>query len=89
LSGEGGAQSWVLSPVRRHWFPEQSFAARRPENGVLIFCVGGSDVYGYPYGADYAFPSRLQRLLAAAHPERSFEVVNVGGMSASGGWSGW
>ena len=79
--GEAGGQNWVLSPARRRWLPEQSFSARRPEHGVLIFCVGGSDVYGYPYGAAYAFPSRLQRLLAAAHPERLFEVVNVGGMS--------
>ena len=78
---QAGRRAWVLNPARQHWFPEQSFAVRRPEDGVLVFCVGGSDVYGYPHGAAYAFPARLQRLLTAAHPERTFEVVNVGGMS--------
>jgi tetratricopeptide (TPR) repeat protein len=42
-------------------------------------------VYGYPHGAEFAFPSRLEGALRTAHPDREVYVVNQGGMSYGSG----
>ena len=62
-------------------FNDQSFLAKKPANGLRIFCLGGSSSYGFPWGADAAFTAVLGKLLAASHPELRVEAVNASGVS--------
>jgi tetratricopeptide (TPR) repeat protein len=71
----------VTDSAKRESFNEQSFAREKPAGLLRIFCLGGSATYGFPRGADAAFPAMLGEKLARAFPERRFEVVNVGGLS--------
>lgn len=76
-----GNEVWVVHPARRHSFTEQQFPVNRPQGSALVFCLGGSSVYGYPHGAAFAFPARLEAALRVTHPEHQVYVVNQGGMS--------
>lgn len=67
--------------IRRTAINPQSFAVEKPDNGVRIFGLGGSSAYGYPWGAEAAFLSIVGDVIAAAHPDREIETVNVAGMS--------
>ena len=69
------------SRAARHSFNIQDFAARKPENGLRIFVIGGSSAYGFPWGASVAFPRLLEAGLQASRPEREVEVVNAAAMS--------
>jgi len=64
-----------------HSFNYQAFRSRKPDNGLRIFVLGGSSAYGFPWGADQAFPKFLAQALEASRPERSVEVVNAAAMS--------
>lgn len=79
--GEDGREVWQVHPARRHSFAAAQFPVDRPESSALVFCLGGSSVYGYPHGADFAFPHRLEQTLRTLHPDRELFVVNQGGMS--------
>ncbi len=57
-------------PATRH------FLADKPENGFRVFVFGGSSEAGTPYGYDFSFAEFLRRLLTAALPGRSVEVIN-------------
>jgi lysophospholipase L1-like esterase len=56
----------------------QSFAAKKPDRSLRIFCFGGSTVFGYPFGPEGSFPNFMRALLRAAQPERRVNVVNAG-----------
>jgi tetratricopeptide (TPR) repeat protein len=71
----------TTDPAKRESFNVQTFSARKPAGTVRIFCLGGSDTYGFPRGAAEAYPALLAEKLARAFPERRVEVVNVGGLS--------
>jgi Flp pilus assembly protein TadD len=62
-------------------FNDQTFAARKPENGLRIFTLGGSSAYGYPWGADASFTGILGDVLAEALPDRRVEAINAAGIS--------
>ncbi|MEE8526409.1 MAG: tetratricopeptide repeat protein [Thermoanaerobaculia bacterium] len=62
-------------------FHPQSFAADKPAGVTRVFCVGGSTTYGRPYGDVTSFCGWLRELLAAARPDRRWEIVNAGGIS--------
>jgi tetratricopeptide (TPR) repeat protein len=64
-----------------HSFNPQSFRLHKPENGLRIFVLGGSSAYGFPWGANEAFPRFLAEALEASRPERTVEVVNAAAMS--------
>ena len=68
-------------PANANAFNDQSFLVEKPENGLRIFCLGGSSSYGFPWGAEAAFTSVLGELLSASHPELQVEAVNVSGVS--------
>jgi tetratricopeptide (TPR) repeat protein len=76
-------QAGVFRTARSHQvlFEAQQFAARKPAEGIRIFCLGGSSVRGRPYTTDTAFTRWLQLELAARDQGRSYEVVNCGGLS--------
>ncbi len=64
-----------------HSFNYQEFAVDKPADGLRVFVIGGSSVFGFPWGAGVAFPALLDRALEASWPDRPIEVVNAGGMS--------
>jgi len=70
--------------VRAAWFSTfhpLEFAKEKPEGVVRVLCLGGSSTYGFPFGRETAFPRWLQELLEHSHPEKRWEVLNLGGMS--------
>lgn len=45
---------------------------------VTILCVGDSHTYGLPLPPQDSYPAQLESRLAERHPDRSFQVVNLG-----------
>lgn len=72
---------YEIPPARRMYFCEESFAAEKPSDAFRVFCLGGSTVQGRPFGIETAFAQWLELSLAAAEPNRQWEVVNCGGVS--------
>lgn len=62
-------------------FNAQTFLSEKPENGLRIFCLGGSSSYGFPWGAEAAFTSIVGELIAENHPELHVEAINASGVS--------
>ena len=60
---------------------DQNFQVEKSQNGLRIFCLGGSSSYGFPWNAQAAFGGVLADLLAESHPELSVEIVNASGLS--------
>jgi hypothetical protein len=52
-----------------------------------ILCVGDSHTYGLPLPQAESYPSQLEVALAERHPDRSFEVVNLGIPGISSGYA--
>lgn len=67
--------------------PDADVAFRRdkPADGLRVFVIGESSVFGFPFGPEFAFPRFVQGHLAAAMPGRTVEVVNAG-VPAIGSW---
>lgn len=72
---------YETSPSRRTLFYPDSFAAEKAPHEYRIFCLGGSTVQGSPYSIETSFTTWLELSLQAADPDRSWEVVNCGGLS--------
>jgi len=79
--GRGEGAAWVTAANKRTHFNPQRFPAAKADGSLRIFCLGGSTTYGRPYADDTSFCGWLRVLLAEAHPERRFEVINAGGVS--------
>lgn len=47
-------------------------------DAVRILCVGDSHTYGLPLPRAESYPSQLERRLSERHPDRRFQVVNLG-----------
>lgn len=62
-------------------FNYQEFRARKPENGLRLFVLGGSSAFGFPWGAEESFTRYLGDALRASWPGRTVEVINAGAMS--------
>lgn len=73
--------SWHTAPSRRGFFEEDSFLKSKPSNEFRIFVFGGSTVQGNPFSIETSFTRFLQLALQEAEPERTWEVVNCGGIS--------
>ena len=56
-------------------------ARAKSSDELRIFVLGGSSAYGFPWGAERAFSSILERALQASLPERDVHVVNAAAMS--------
>ena len=72
---------YEIPESRRRFFRPESFAAQKDKKEFRIFCLGGSTVQGRPYAIETSFTSWLELSLKAAHPERTWESVNCGGVS--------
>jgi tetratricopeptide (TPR) repeat protein len=66
---------------KRKFFNAQRFAWRKAAGSRRVFCLGGSTVYGRPYGDATSFCGWLRAALPAVEPGVSWEVVNAGGIS--------
>jgi len=72
---------FVTQKNKLAWFHYQEFKVNKPKNGFRVFCFGGSTTAGRPYGSTTAFPSWLKLSLQKIDPTKSYEVINVGGIS--------
>jgi len=61
------------------------FRRDKPANGLRVFVVGESSVFGFPFGPELAFTRFLGDRLTAAFPDRTVEIVNAG-VPAIGSW---
>ena len=64
-----------------HSFNRQEFPLDKSSDELRVFVLGGSSAYGFPWGAERAFSSILERALQARLPERDVHVVNAAAMS--------
>lgn len=69
------------APERLQYFREDQFAARKPANAFRVFVFGGSTVQGHPFSIETSFPTFLRLSLETAQPNRTWEVINCGGVS--------
>jgi lysophospholipase L1-like esterase len=72
---------YEIPPARQNYFRPQSFPASKAPGEYRVFCLGGSTVQGSPYSTETAFSKWLEIALRAANPQRSFHVINCGGVS--------
>lgn len=80
-SGADGRRMMATSPAKLAFFEPQQFPRDKPRGSFRVFAVGGSTVAGRPYDHRVAFAAWLERYLAAADPDRRFEVINAGAIS--------
>jgi tetratricopeptide (TPR) repeat protein len=76
-----GTVYMVRAPSKQTLFNPQRFPREKGSGTYRVFCVGGSTTYGRPYGDVTSFCGWLREFLAEGWPERTFEVVNAGGIS--------
>jgi hypothetical protein len=69
----------LASLVARTVSGRGSVAGAVPDDEVAtILCVGDSHTYGLSLPQERSYPAQLETALAARHPERAFQVVNLG-----------
>ncbi len=81
IRNEDGCDVYRTSPAFSQSFNEQEFPAAKGEGTFRIFCFGGSSAFGFPQGAEIAFPRWLKDRLEVRDPSRQWEVLNLGGVS--------
>ena len=72
---------YELRPERGMYFVSDGFPRHKSSDTYRIFVLGGSTVQGRPYSIETAFPRWLKINLDLAHPNKTFEVINCGGIS--------
>jgi len=77
---DDGVRYRIPKSRQTHFRPE-SFLADKPAKEFRVFVLGGSTVQGRPYALETSFTTWLELSLRAADPERSWEVINCGGVS--------
>jgi tetratricopeptide (TPR) repeat protein len=80
-SGDEDKQMMEIAPNKLRWFNQQRFPVAKGEKTYRIFCLGGSTTHGRPYDHRTAFCGWLQGFLEAADPSRTWEIINLGGVS--------
>ncbi|MDB4637462.1 SGNH/GDSL hydrolase family protein [bacterium] len=72
---------YEIAPARLKFFAAESFPIQKPDDQFRIFVLGGSTVQGRPYSLETTFGTWLQLGLQADNPDRSWDVINCGGLS--------
>jgi len=72
---------YEIPKSRQAYFYADSFAARKGPNEFRVFCLGESTMQGNPFTTETALTTWLELSLKAAEPDRTFRVVNCGGIS--------
>lgn len=67
--------------ARLTYFNPQRFAAKKPDAGVRVFCLGGSTTFGHPYDDRTSYVGWLRALMQECDRTRQWEVINCGGVS--------
>lgn len=70
-----------IPAARLKFFAPESFPAVKEPGTFRIFVLGGSTVQGRPFSIETSFTTWLENGLNTTAPERSWEVVNCGGIS--------
>ncbi len=68
---------WEIT-LNSQGFREVELPQGKPSGSFRIVCLGDSWTFGANVGPDEAYPRRLEALLRAEYPGRSFEVLNLG-----------
>jgi len=79
--GPAGREILVTADNKLELFNRQTFPQHKDSGAFRIFCLGGSTVYGRPYDDKTSFCGWLRAFLSEADPNRTWEVVNAGGIS--------
>ena len=74
-------QHYITRTERMPLFRRDRFSREKAKGTIRLFCLGGSTVQGRPYSIETAFPVWLRLNLESMFPEKTFEVVNCGGIS--------
>jgi len=72
------AASWLAHSVGLRGSLENAVAAAGAREIVTILCIGDSHTYGLPLPQAESYPAQLEVALAERHPDRVFQVVNLG-----------
>ncbi len=73
-------KTWLsINPKLREYFNAISFVKKKPKGTRRIFILGGSTVYGFPFGYDGSFAHFLSMALAQLDPLHRYQVINLGG----------
>ena len=72
---------YQVAESRLDFFQPDHFPSSKESSTYRVFCLGGSTVQGRPYALETAFSSWLELSLQSAAPQRSWEVINCGGIS--------
>jgi tetratricopeptide (TPR) repeat protein len=78
---DASGERMEVSPDRLTWFRPESFPRLKPPGQFRVFALGGSTVQGEPYGIETSFTTWLELSLCSAEPDRTWDVVNCGGLS--------
>jgi lysophospholipase L1-like esterase len=78
---DAAGQQMMIAPQRQTFFYPEQFPREKPADEFRIFCLGGSTVAGRPFAPDTSFTRWLEISLNTADSERSYRVVNCGGIS--------
>jgi tetratricopeptide (TPR) repeat protein len=76
-----GSVRYVTAENKLRLFNRQSFPKKKSPGSYRIFAVGGSTTHGRPYDDATSFAGWLREYLRAADGERTWEVINAGGVS--------
>ena len=79
--GASGEQRLTTAANKKDFFNRQSFAQQKDPNAFRIFTLGGSTTYGRPYDDSTSFSAWLRQLLPEVDQNKSWEVINAGGIS--------
>ena len=79
LNADAGRRQ--VAENRRLYFAEESFPSAKSPDEFRIFVFGGSTVQGRPYSIQTSFGEFLEIALNCAAPEKTWRVVNCGGIS--------
>lgn len=70
-----------IAKGRLRFFAPDSFPDPKPPGSFRAFCLGGSTVQGRPFSVETSFTTWLEQSLSIADPQRSWDIVNCGGVS--------
>ena len=69
---------FFANPNRPGYAEQSNFEMPKPANTLRIFLIGESAAKGYPQPRNLSMGSFLREMLAAAHPKKTIEVVDLG-----------
>jgi tetratricopeptide (TPR) repeat protein len=69
---------FYANPNRPGYAEQSNFKMPKPQGTLRIFLIGESAAKGYPQPRNLSMGAFLREMLAAAHPEKTIEVIDLG-----------